>query len=228
MIGSTLAGLEAFNAALKQTTKKGETIEGKTVLVTAGLGALGSIGTQLAKNLYGAGKVITTVSTPKVQLVEKYMPGIVDKVVDYKTQDVLKVVPRGSVDVVYNAPWKFTSLFPLANPKSGVFITASGIPTGDLLRPIFPGLPRVIGWLLDLLQWWYLWRLLGTSVHYEMIQAKPWDRQKLERAGEVIEAGHAKAVISVAPLTDIEAIRRGCQQVSEGRGGLGKFVVKII
>ncbi|KIV80246.1 hypothetical protein PV11_07760 [Exophiala sideris] len=226
-IGSTLTGLDAFDMALKHMPE-GENIKGKTVLVSAGLGALGSIGTQLAKNVYGAGKVITTVSTPKVPLVEKYTPGIVDKVVDYKTQRVLDVVPRGSVDVVYNAPWQFTGLFPLANPKSGIFITASGIPTSRLIRPLFPKLPRVVFWLLDLLQWWYLWRLIGTSVHYQMIQGQPWDRQKLERAGEIIKAGHVKAVITVVPFEDLEAVRHGCQQVYDGRGGLGKFVIKFI
>ncbi|KAK5058494.1 hypothetical protein LTR69_006899 [Exophiala sideris] len=226
-IGSTLTGLDAFDTALKHMPE-GENIEGKTVLVSAGLGALGSIGTQLAKNVYGAGKVITTVSTPKVPLVEKYTPGIVDKVVDYKTQRVLDVVPRGSVDVVYNAPWQFTGLFPVANPKSGIFITASGIPTSRLIRPLFPKLPRVVFWLLDLLQWWYLWRLIGTSVHYQMIQGQPWDRQKLERAGEIIKAGHVKAVITVVPFEDLEAVRHGCQQVYDGRGGLGKFVIKFI
>ncbi|OAG33978.1 hypothetical protein AYO21_11878 [Fonsecaea monophora] len=224
LLGSTMPGIEAFETVLRHMPE-GETIEGKTVLVTAGLGALGSVGTQLAKNVYGAGKVLTTVSTPKVPLVETYTPGIVDKVIDYKTQDILKVVPRGSVDVVYNAPWGFTHLFPLVNPKSGVFITASGIPNSRSLKPVFPHLPRVIGWLADLLQWWYLWRFVGTSVHYEMIMSKPWDRQKLERAGEVINAGLVKAVTTEARFDDIEAVRRGCQHTYDGHGGLGKFVV---
>ncbi|KAH0829937.1 hypothetical protein FOPE_10727 [Fonsecaea pedrosoi] len=53
------------------------------VLVTQSLGALDSVGTQQAKNVYGAGKFFTTVSKPKVPLVETYTPGIVDKAIDY-------------------------------------------------------------------------------------------------------------------------------------------------
>ncbi|KIW76888.1 hypothetical protein Z517_09332 [Fonsecaea pedrosoi CBS 271.37] len=83
--------LEAYGYAIADATKAIELdmsglslVSSVTwVLVTQSLGALGSVGTQQAKNVYGAGKVFTTVSTPKVPLVETYTPSIVDKVIDY-------------------------------------------------------------------------------------------------------------------------------------------------
>ncbi|OAG36649.1 hypothetical protein AYO21_09124 [Fonsecaea monophora] len=76
--------LEAYGYAIADATKAIELdMSVMWVFVTQSLGALGSVGTQQTKNVYGAGKVFTTVSTPKVPLVETYTPGIVDKIIDY-------------------------------------------------------------------------------------------------------------------------------------------------
>jgi hypothetical protein len=32
---------------------------------------------------------------------------------------------------------------------------------------------------------------------------------------------------SVVKLSDIEGVRKGCQQLLDGKGGVGKFVVEI-
>lgn len=55
-------------------------LAGKTVFVPAGLGGTGAFACQLAKNVFKAGKVITTVSTAKVGRVAELLgEGVVDQ-----------------------------------------------------------------------------------------------------------------------------------------------------
>jgi NADPH:quinone reductase-like Zn-dependent oxidoreductase len=67
--------------------------------VPAGLSGRGSIAIQLAKHMFHAAKVITTVSTAKVdQVTDLLGEGIVDQIVDYAKAEVLLQVENGSVD----------------------------------------------------------------------------------------------------------------------------------
>ncbi|KAI9742849.1 MAG: hypothetical protein M1818_003578 [Claussenomyces sp. TS43310] len=91
--------------ALQAFEKVAGGLTGKNVFVPGGLSGVGSIACQLAKNVLGAAKVITTVSTQKLDKVdEKLGQGTVDQVVstviDYKKTNPLKEIPRGSVDVL--------------------------------------------------------------------------------------------------------------------------------
>jgi NADPH:quinone reductase-like Zn-dependent oxidoreductase len=111
----SITGMQSFKRAV-ELLPPSETLEGKTIFIPGALSGLGSIGCQLAKNVYKAGRVITTVSTSKIPLVEQYLgPGIVDQVIDYTTGDVLKEIPPGSVDFFYNTQWQMTSHIPLVN-----------------------------------------------------------------------------------------------------------------
>lgn len=44
-------------------------------------------------------------STPKIPLVEQYLPGIVDQLIDYKTRSVKHKVPPDSVGVPIETQW---------------------------------------------------------------------------------------------------------------------------
>lgn len=62
--------------------------EGGTVFIVGGAGGVGSLVVQLAKNVYGASRVVATCSTPKVDIVKRLGA---DEVVDYwktKYEDV--------------------------------------------------------------------------------------------------------------------------------------------
>ena len=50
----------------------------------------------------------------------------------------------------------------------------------------------------------------------------------LERLSGWVEEGKVKPIVgSVSKLSDIEGVRKGCQQLLDGKGGVGKFVVEI-
>jgi hypothetical protein len=52
-------------------------------------------------------------------------------------------------------------------------------------------------------------------------------REDAERVGELIATGKVKSVRRVVDLEDIQAVRKGCEQIYTGKGGLGKLVIKI-
>ena len=229
LIGSSVTAYQCFKRGLSFAGL--EDLEGKTVYVPGALSATGSVGVQIAKHVFGAKKVISTVSTKKLPLVEKYLPGVVDQVVDYTTQDVTKVVQRGSVDFVYNTQWgnSLDQGIALANPKTGVVISIASLPGKETLREIIGAdkFPVWLGLLLDVLQVLYWWKLLGTNIKYAMVSGSPNIREDMEKAGEIIALGKLKGVMTVADLDDVDKVRESCTAVLSGKGGLGTSVIRI-
>lgn len=225
--GLTVTAYQSFKSALK-LMEGPDSLAGKTVYIPGALSGTGSIGVQMAKNVYGAEKVISTVSTPKVPLVESYLPGLVDQVIDYKTEKLLDKVPAGSVDVVYNTQWHtMRPAIPLLEPTGGVLVSITSVPPSREIKRLLDT-PWWINWVIDLFQLWYRFLLRGTNIKFEMISGNTAIVEDLEQVGEFIATGKIKAVMRVVDLSDIEAVRRECEMVNSGKGGIGKLVVKIV
>ena len=79
-----------------------------------------------------------------------------------------------------------------------------------------------------LAQWWYRWKLRGTDAGYDFVSGNAGVRADLERAGELIADGKVKAVATVVPFDDINAVREACGRVYTGKGGLGSLVIEIV
>ncbi len=212
------------------------TLEGKTVFVPGPLGAFGSVAAQVARNVFGAQRVVATVSTAKkeMRLVERYLPGVVDELVDYQTEDVVKVVGRGKVDLVLNTQWDMVGTFPLANPRTGAVVSIASVPSAETVRKMlgesklpFPFRHLVI-WAVTLAYMWYDWKLRGTNIKQDFVSGNPGNREDLEAAGEWVATGKIRAVKTVVSFDDIEAVRDGCKKVVTGKGGIGKLVIKMI
>ncbi|RFU78709.1 alcohol dehydrogenase [Trichoderma arundinaceum] len=232
-----VAGLSTVVLTSYQTWRRAlqlageESLEGKTVYISAGLSSTGSMAAQVAKKVLGAARVITTVSTPKVPLVERHLPGIFDQVIDYKTQRLRDEVPLGSVDFMYNTQWAtLDEGIPLLKRGTGVLISIASVPRKETVREML-GADRFKWWMglvLDLAQLVYKWKLRGTGVKYEMVSGSLEIREDLERAGEIVALGKVRPVMRVAGLEDMEAVRKGCDEVVTGKGGVGKMIVKIV
>ncbi|KAH6609387.1 hypothetical protein Trco_002733 [Trichoderma cornu-damae] len=208
-----------------------ESLEGKTVYIPAGLSGTGSMAAQTAKKVYGAARIITTVSTPKMPLVEQLLPGIYDQVIDYQRQTPRDEVPRGGVDVMYNTQWdSMDDGIPMLDPKKGVLVSVSSVPSKETLRALL-GADRFRWWMgvvLDLAQLAYRWKLRGTSIRHEMVSGSLEIREDLEKAGEIVALGKVRPVMRAVDLDDLEAVRKGCGEVVRGKGGIGKLVVKML
>lgn len=231
LLGSTVTAVQSITKtlALNPAAFPSGSLEGKTVLVTAGLGAATSVAVQVVKNVFGAEEVVTTVSTAKISLLERLMPGVVDKAVDYQTQDIVQAIGKGRIDFLYNSRLDMTSYFPLMEANNGVIAAIVAVPPSKALKESMgPGIvPFWVGWLLDLAQLWYKWKLWGTNVKMLFNQGNPGLREDLERAGEIIATGKVKAVMNVVPIGDMESVKKRCEEVLTLRGGVGKLVIKL-
>lgn len=207
-------------------------LEGKTVLVTAGLGAATSVAAQYARNVLGASKVITTVSTAKVPLLDKYLPGLYDQAVDYQMQDLVQAVGKGTVDFLYcGRPdvWSYLPVMKKADDGGSVMAAIVATPSAKLFDQMLgEGVTSFwVRWLLDLSQWWYKWKLWGTGVQMNFTSGD-FVREDVEMAGELIATGKVKGVYTMAPLDDLDAVIKGCEDTRRIKGGIGKLVIKIV
>lgn len=231
LLGSTLTAIQITRAAmaLNPAAFPRQSLEGKTALVTAGLGAATSIACQVLKNVYGAGEVITTVSTAKVGLVAELMPGVVDRVVDYQRQHVVDEVGKGRVDFLYFSRPDLAGYLPLMKPRQGVIAAILAVPPSQELRASMGRefVPLWLCWILDLFQLWYWWKLWGTGVRLTFLSGNPGVREDLERAGEVIATRKVRAVTTVVALHDLDTVKKRCEEVRTLKGGVGKLVIKL-
>ncbi|KAF3762077.1 hypothetical protein M406DRAFT_76229 [Cryphonectria parasitica EP155] len=235
VLPNLVTAIQNLRASLNMNPKAfpGGSLEGKTVLVEAGLGASTAIGAQYIKNVLGAKEVIATVSTAKVPLVHEYMPGVVDRVLDYQTQDIVAEIGRGRVDVLYSAQRHVMSLLPVMNPEHGI-MSAIGLPSSSELKKILAGDGERLAWwmrllvgMVGLLDLWYRWKLRGTNVQLKFVSGALGMREDVEKAGEIIATGKVRAVKTLVSFDDLEAIRKGCDQARTLKGKTGSLVVKI-
>ncbi|KAK1494838.1 UMTA methyltransferase [Colletotrichum tamarilloi] len=210
------ASLLGYTVTAYQTIRRGlaiagqETLEGKTVFIPGALSGGGFSAIQVAKNVFGARKIISTVSTSKMSLVEQHLPGMVDELIDYTTTDVGSVIPKGSVDFMYNTQWNTMGPgIPLLNPKTGILMSIASIPpptlTKELLGPAL--VPFWVVWVLHLAQLWYSFLLRGTNIKHEFVSGNPENREDLEKAGELIATGKVKGVFRVVDLADFKSVK---------------------
>ncbi|CAK7235090.1 hypothetical protein SCUCBS95973_009151 [Sporothrix curviconia] len=230
ILGSAITARQSIRRALELMGRPDGTLEGKTVFMPGGLSATGSIGAQMIKNVFGAAKLITTVSTLKMPLVEQHLPGVFDEVVDYKTQDVVQRVGRGTADFIYNTQWDLTGVLPIANPDHGVVVSIASIPPSRVLSRVLgpKHVPFWVVWLLALVQLWYDWKQAGTHIKRDFISGDLLSQEDQDAVTKLVATGQIKALVSVVDFTDLEAVCRACMQVSTGKGGLGKLVLKIV
>jgi len=236
LTGSVVTVYQCVKRWLELTGQEGkgvEALQGKTAFVTGALSAVGSVAVQALKNVYGM-RVVATVSTAKMGLVEGELPGVVDQLVDYQKEDVVVAVGRGKVDLVFSSQWDpgMVGLFPLANPETGAVVSIASVPSAETLRKMlgdtripFQGL---VLWLSKLANMWYRWKLRGTNVKQDFISGNPGNREDLVASGKWVSSRKVKAVMTVVNLDDIEAVRKGCGHVFTGKGGLGKLVIKLV
>ncbi|KAJ5472612.1 hypothetical protein N7530_006613 [Penicillium desertorum] len=226
-----LAAMTALQALRKY---KGD-LAGKTVFVPAGLSGTGLFACQLAKNVFHAGKVITTVSTSKVEKVRELLgEGTVDEIIDYTKSDPRKVIESGSVDFLFDTVGSAMECLCLMKRQSGCIVSVATMPSGNQLQkssildlPQNRGIPIALRMglnALDCVRKLRAWRY-GVEYSYMFLESSGQDLDELRSH---VEEHRLRTVVgNTVELSDIEAVRSACQTVYSGRGGLGKVVVKV-
>lgn len=229
------ASLPGLAVTALQTIRRGlqlrgeESLKGKRVYIPGALSASGSLAIQVARNVFGAENIVSTVSTPKMNLVEEYLPGMVNQLVDYQKQDVREFIGRGAVDFAFNTQWStFNDSVALLDPRTGTLMSIASIPPSSVMREMLGSLmPTWLGWLLDAAQLWYRWKLLGTNIKYEFVSGNPAIQEDMAEVRKLVDEGKIRGVMTVVELEDVEEVRRACGRVASGKGGLGRLIIRI-
>ncbi|KAK9450411.1 chaperonin 10-like protein [Limtongia smithiae] len=203
-------------------------LAGKTLLVKAGLSGTGSMGVQLAKNVFGASKVITTLSTSKIPKLESCIgAGIVDEVIDYTKEDPGKIIPAGSLDAVYDTVGNaFASLHLIK--RGGSLITITGIPaSSDISEAVAKPLPWYVSSIISAAGSVSRYRAKRRGVTYKGILLHNYAGQ-LNKITEYVEEGKLKPVVGrVVDFADEKALKEAFAEVLSGKGLIGKTVIKF-
>ncbi|KAK7914403.1 hypothetical protein PG985_012106 [Apiospora marii] len=232
--GSTLTAYQSIELGLRLLREQGVSVldgslEGKTVFVPGALSATGGVGVQMLKHVYGARRVISTVSTAKMPLVRERLPsGTVDEVIDYqKTPRLADAVAPGSVDFVYGTQWTLDYIS-VTNRQRGVIVAIAALFPTELFREVLGDVvPFWFLWLASLAQLYYRWRLRGTGIKWGVVSGNAGARGDVERVGEILATGKIQPVMTVVEMGDIEAVREAAEKVQKIKGGIGGLVIKI-
>ncbi|KIV95833.1 hypothetical protein PV10_03439 [Exophiala mesophila] len=222
--------------ALQAFRKYKGSLEGKTVFIPAGLSGTGASACQLAKNVFLAGKVITTVSTAKVGRVPELLgKGVVDQVIDYTKEDVMKVIPPGSVDFLFDTTGEAMRFLSLMTPSTSFIASIATTPSGNTLqqssilrRPNNPQIPWFARMLLNVTDTIRRARASRWHVEYEYFFLQP-NGVDLDTVTNAVEERKLVPVVgSRASLHDIDKVREACGVVYMGKGGIGKTVIEVV
>ncbi|OAQ68690.1 alcohol dehydrogenase [Pochonia chlamydosporia 170] len=226
-----LAAMTAFQALNKY---KGSLV-GKTVFVPAGLSGTGSYACQLAKNVFGAGKVITTVSTSKVPKVPELLgDGVVDEIIDYTKTNPADTIPPKSVDFMLDTTGQSMEFLSRMVPETSLIISISTTPSGKQMQDAAvvksansAKIPFVASTILNTLDSVRKWRAKRWSVNYEYMFLDP-SGADLDVLRRHVDEGKLRPVVGLTvKLEDIEAVKKAAMTSYQGKGGVGKTVIIV-
>lgn len=225
--GLAIAGQTAIASLLRADAEIPGGLKGKTVFIPAGLSGTGSLLVQVAKNVYGAGKVVTTVSTSKVKLVPELLgEGVVDQIVDYTTQNVVQEIGKETVDFMLDTTFVAMSYIEVMKPTSGVLFTITG-KSGQTLKLDYPNIPWLLVKMMDIGDAVFKWRAARWKVKYDHVYVQPLNSD-LKMLSGWVEEGKLKPVIGrTEKMLDIEKVRDMTSVAISGKGGIGRFVIDL-
>ena len=204
--------------------------------------------------MFHAGKVITTVSTAKVDKVPQILgEGVVDEsqcppspfrripltnppsVIDYTKNDPTKVIAAGSVDFILDTTGQAMQFLSLMVPSTSLIISISTQPSGAQLqessmmrRPDNPQLPWFARIALNLADAVRKARARRWSVEYSYLFLDS-NAADLEALTKYVEEGKLVPVVgSRVDMRNIEKVREACMSTYNGKGGLGKTVIEVV
>ncbi|GAM90009.1 hypothetical protein ANO11243_080490 [Dothideomycetidae sp. 11243] len=156
-------------------------------------------------------------------------------VIDYTQNDPANVIPRGSVDFMFDTTGQAMQFLSLIRSSTGMIISISTLPSGVQLqessllrRPEKPQLPFLVRMFLDLADAVSKFRARRWGVHYQylFLDSNADDLDYL--AAAITDRKIAPVVGSRADFRDIEKVRAMCETVYTGKGGLGKAVIEMV
>lgn len=155
-------------------------------------------------------------------------------VIDYTEQDPLKVIPRASIHFVLDTTGEAMSLLPLMTSSDSLIVSIATQPSGTQLQQSSvmkrldnPQLPWFGHLALNAIDKYRKTRANGWSVVYEYMFLDP-NAKDLGILARYVEQGDVSPVVGcTVDLKDIDRLKQACGTVYNGKGGLGKTVIKV-
>lgn len=155
-------------------------------------------------------------------------------VIDYTKTNPKSAIPKGSVDFIFDTVGIAMDYLCLLRPKTGMVISIATTPSGDTLQsasvmrvPSAPGLPVYLRIPLNLVDGIRQFRARRWHVSYAYIFIDP-NFKDLDTLRGWLENGTLKTVVgTTANFKDIDEVRKACQVVYDGKGGIGKAVITM-
>lgn len=204
-------------------------LKGKTAYVPAGLSGTGNVAVQLLKNVFGVKKVITTLSTGKIERAKELFKEGEGEVVyiDYTKENVSSAIGAGTVDFMFDTMAGAIDSLPLIR-KGGSIVSISKTPSGEELKKKFASAPWIPVVVLNLVDQVNKWRASRYGVNYSYLWMNS-DAKGLDELGQWVVEGKLQPLVGrTAKLEDLEAVKSGYNEVYQAKGGVGKFVVEIV
>ncbi|KFY77704.1 hypothetical protein V499_02986 [Pseudogymnoascus sp. VKM F-103] len=217
-----LVGLTVLQVIRRAETQLGG-LKGKTAYVPGGLSGVGSVAVQLLKNVFGVKKVITTLSTGKMERAKDLFKGGEGEVVyiDYTKENVSSAIGAGNVDFMFDTMNGAIESLPLIR-KGGVIVSISRTPSGEELKKKFGSPPWFMVVVLNLMDQVTKWRAGRNGVNYSYLWMEA-DAKGLDDLGRWVGEGKLKPLVGrTAKLEDEAAVKSGYEEVYSAKGGVGK------
>lgn len=120
----------------------------------------------------------------------------------------------------------------LMRPKTGQVVSIATAPSGDYLQassalrlPSKPIVPTPIKFFLNMLDRVRKLRASRWGVGYDYLFIDP-NGKDLEFLREWIDKGSVKSIVgTTVSFTDLEEVKKACDVVYNGKGGVGKAVI---
>jgi len=152
--------------------------------------------------------------------------GVVDQIIDYKTQNAVKEISRQSVDFLLDTAFVSMYFLPAMKPKTGLILTLLG-KSGKNLKHDWPEVRWWVLYLADAHSALWKWRAARWGVTYDPVAIAPAEKD-LEMMAEWYREKKTKPIITETwKIADLEEVRRVCGLVQSGKGGTGNYVLKI-
>jgi NADPH:quinone reductase-like Zn-dependent oxidoreductase len=156
------------------------------------------------------------------------------EVIDYTKSDPSQKIESGSVDFLFDTVGSSMEFLSLMKPQSGCIVSVSTMPSGTQLQdssimdlPHKPTVPLAFKTALNLMDCVRKLRARRYGVEYTYMFLES-SGQDLDELRKYVEDGRLRTVVgTTVELSDISAVQNACQVVYDGKGGLGKMVIKV-
>ncbi|KAJ2304943.1 hypothetical protein IWW55_002179 [Coemansia sp. RSA 2706] len=224
--GVGLAGLTA-----KQALENAGLEKGQTVFVTGGLGGVGMFAVMLAKHHFGAGEIITTVSTSKAERARELGA---TRVVDYTQERDYARQLENTADVGLDTIGD-SSIARVVKPQGSV-VSVAMLPNGRELDKFRDPSARMSAWgafklgvakrVVDVVGWFLTRPFRAKEIRYRPLKMHPDGRDLEQTFNPLLADGRMKPAIANIYAFTIEGVQKAFTEAVGGHAA-GKIIICV-